>query len=84
MLRQLVRRAEVALMSALAPEVVSKLGMHPVASLEKGLEWLLGRFAGDFTYAVVPYANVMCATIDGVTGDPLTAGAAPASTQLSR
>ena len=84
MLRQLVRRADVALVSMLPPEVVSKLGLHPMASLEKGLEWVLDRFAGDFTYAVVPYANVMCAAIDGVAREPVTTGAAPASTQLSR
>jgi nickel-dependent lactate racemase len=81
MLRELVRRADVALLSTLPPEVVRKLGLHPVASLDEGLQWLLERFAGDFTYAVVPHANVMCATIDGVAGEAATAGVAFASTQ---
>jgi nickel-dependent lactate racemase len=65
MLRQLVRRAEVALLSTLPPDVVSKLGLQPVASIDEGLQWLLDRFPSEFTYAVVPHANVMCATLDG-------------------
>jgi nickel-dependent lactate racemase len=77
MLRQLLRRVEVALLSTLAPDVVTRLGLHPVASLEEGLRWILDRCPPDFTYAVVPHANVMCATLDGVT-DGLT-GAALAS-----
>jgi lactate racemase len=81
MLRELVRRVEVALLSALPSEVVTRLGLQPVASLEDGLGWLLERFAGDFTYAVVPHANVMCATIDGVAQEPAAAGLAFASTQ---
>ncbi len=77
MLRQLVRRVEVALLSTLPPDVVTKLGLHPVASLDEGIRWILDRCPADFTYAVVPHANVMCATLDGVT-DGLT-GAALAS-----
>ena len=61
MLRQLIRKADVALCSTLPPEVVAKLGLHPVSSLEEGMRWVLGKFEGEFTYAVVPYANVMCA-----------------------
>ena len=61
MLRQLIRKADVSLCSALPREVVAKLGLHPVSSLQEGLRWLLEKFEGDFTYAVVPYANVMCA-----------------------
>ena len=83
MLRDLVRRASVALLSTLPPAAVSKLGLHPVGSLDEGLQWLLDRFSGDFTYAVVPYANVMCATIDGAADEPASAGVEYASTQPS-
>jgi nickel-dependent lactate racemase/DNA-binding NarL/FixJ family response regulator len=61
MLRQLIRKADVALCSTLPREVVAKLGLHPVSSLEEGVRWVLEKFAGAFTYAVVPYANAMCA-----------------------
>jgi len=61
MLRQLIRKADVALCSTLPREVVAKLGLHPVSSLEEGMRWVLEKFEGDFTYAVVPHANVMCA-----------------------
>jgi nickel-dependent lactate racemase len=81
MLRALVRKAQVALVSTLPPEVVGKLGLHPVASLEEGLQWLLQRFDGDFTYAVVPHANVMCATVGGVAVEPAASGVAFTSTQ---
>lgn len=81
MLRQLVRRTEVALLSTLPHEVVSKLGLHPVASLDEGLAWLLDRLPDDFTYAVVPHANVMCATIDGAAEAAAPARGALASTQ---
>ena len=83
MLRELVRKAEVALLSTLPPDVVGKLGLHPVASLNEGLQWLQDRFATDFTYAVVPHANVMCATLDGVAEEPAGAGIAFASTHRS-
>ncbi|MGH7579473.1 MAG: hypothetical protein ACREM9_04825, partial [Gemmatimonadales bacterium] len=79
MLRELVRRVDVALWSTLPNDVVTKLGLHPVASLEEGVRWLLDRFPSDFTYAVVPHANVMCATVDGVADGLTGAGAVPAS-----
>jgi lactate racemase len=58
MLRALSRHADVALLSALPAETVRALGFHPVASPDEGARWLRDRFRGDFTYAVVPYANV--------------------------
>lgn len=71
MLRHLTRRVDLALCSTLPADVVTKLGVHPVASLEEGLRWLAGKFAAGFSYAVVPHANVMCAAIEGVAaGDP--------------
>lgn len=77
MLRQLVRRAEVALLSTLPPDVVTRLGLHPVASLDEGLRWIQDRCPADFTYAVVPHANVMCATLaEAAVG---STGATPAS-----
>jgi len=75
MLRQLIRKVDVALWSALPSDVVAKLGLHPVASLEEGLRWILQRCPADFTYAVVPHANVMCAALEGVAAHGL-AGAA--------
>ena len=63
MLRRLTRRAEVALWSALPDDVVRTLGLHPLRSLTEGIEWIRGRVSGDFTYAVVPYANAVSATL---------------------
>lgn len=64
MLRHLTRRVDVALWSALPAEIVSKLGLHPVLSLEEGLRWIRQRHPAGFTYAVVPHANVMCAALE--------------------
>jgi len=64
MLRNLTRKAEVALYSTLTSDVVSQMGLHPVATLADGLRWILRRFPHDFSYVVVPYANVICAAID--------------------
>jgi len=64
MLRRLIRRADVALLSALPPEQVKRMGLHPVSSIEEGLQWIRHRFPHGFTYAVVPYANGMYATIE--------------------
>ena len=77
MLRQLVRRAEVALLSSLPPAAVARLGLQPVASLDEGLRWIQDRCPADFTYAVVPHANVMCATLEEAAVG--STGAAPAS-----
>ena len=63
MLRQLIRRVDVALWSALPPDTVSKLGVRPIASLEEGLTWVRQRHPRGFTYAVVPHANVLCAAL---------------------
>lgn len=63
MLRNLVRKADVALFSSLPADVVRKLGLHPVASLEEGIQWILQRNSRDFSYVVAPYANSLCATV---------------------
>jgi len=63
MLRRLTRRADVALQSALPDDAVHALGLHPLRSLTEGIEWIRDRVSGDFSYAVVPYANVMSATV---------------------
>jgi len=65
MMRRLIRKARVCLMSALPAESVSQIGLHPVSNIEDGVRWLQAQFSGDFSYAVVPYANVMCAAVDG-------------------
>jgi nickel-dependent lactate racemase len=64
MLRHLIRRVEVGLWSALPPDTVSRLGVHPVTSLEEGLAWIRRRHPHGFSYAVVPHANVMCAALE--------------------
>lgn len=64
MLRKLTRKADVALWSALGDDVVRGLGLEPVSSLQEGISWIRERFPGDFSYAVVPYANVMCAAVN--------------------
>lgn len=61
MLRALLRKVDIALVSALPAETVASLGIHPVASVEEGARWLEGRFPGSFTYAVAPEANTICA-----------------------
>ena len=63
MLRRLIRRADVALCSALPEDEVRALGLHPVGSLAEGVEWVRDRVDGDFSYAVVPHANVISATV---------------------
>jgi nickel-dependent lactate racemase len=67
MLRALLRKADVALVSSLPPEAVARLGIHPVASVEEGARWLQGRFSSSFTYAVAPEANTICAFLEGST-----------------
>src|SRR5262249_22683361 len=64
MLRQLTRRLRVGLYSKLPQGAVRQLSMQPLASLQEGLAWLRGQCPGNFTYAVVPCANIMCATVD--------------------
>jgi hypothetical protein len=65
MLRRLVREADVAFLSRLPADTVAGLGMHPLASVEDGIRWILGSFPGEFTYAVIPHANIMCADVGG-------------------
>ncbi len=43
---------------------VRALGVHPLGSLAEGMEWIGERVSGDFSYAVVPYANAVSATVD--------------------
>ena len=64
MLRRLTRRAKVALWSDLPDDAVRTLGLHPVGSLTEGTEWVRDRVTGDFSYAVVPHANAVAATVD--------------------
>jgi nickel-dependent lactate racemase len=64
MLRRLTRRFEVALWSDLPDDAVRTLGLHPVGSLAEGTEWIRDRVTGDFSYAVVPHANAVAATVD--------------------
>lgn len=60
MLRNLIRKAEVALLSKLPDETVRKLGLYPVRTAEEGIQWILRKFQANFSYAVVPHANAMC------------------------
>jgi lactate racemase len=64
MLRRLTRRADVALWSGLPEDAVRALGLRPLRSLAEGIEWIRERVSGDFSYAVVPYANAVSATVD--------------------
>jgi nickel-dependent lactate racemase len=72
MLRSLISRVDVALWSSLPAEAVSRLGLHPVRSLDEGLAWVRQRQRGEFRYAVVPHANVMCAALAGVAAGSLS------------
>ncbi len=67
MLRRLVGNADVAMLSALPGDTVAGLGLSPIASIEEGIDWILQRFSGEFSYAVVPHANVMCAALSDKT-----------------
>ncbi len=62
MLRRLLRRARVALWSALPRDAVQALGLVPVRSLEEGLSWLRGEARGG-RWGLVPFANVTYATL---------------------
>jgi lactate racemase len=63
MLRRLTRRVKVALWSDLPDDDVRTLGLHPLHSLTEGTEWIRDRVTGEFSYAVVPYANAVAATV---------------------
>ena len=52
-----------ALWSTLPEDDVRALGVHPLGSLAEGIEWIRERVSGDFSYAVVPYANAVSATV---------------------
>ncbi len=63
LLRRVLRRVSVALLSDLPAEDVARLGVHPVASFDVGVEWLAARASrtpGGARGAVVPFANVTC------------------------
>lgn len=62
LLRRLLKNCDVALFSNLSAEIVQKMGMHPVASIDEGLRWISERVASDSTCAIVPRANVISAT----------------------
>jgi nickel-dependent lactate racemase len=64
MLRQLLRRVNVAMVSALPHTSVASLGIHPVASIEEGVCWLQDCLPSGFEYAVAREANVICAALD--------------------
>lgn len=59
MLRELIRRVDVALYSALPSTAVRSLGLHPVASLAEGVRWLAERAPVAMACAVVPHASSM-------------------------
>jgi nickel-dependent lactate racemase len=65
MLRRLLRRARVALWSALPEDAVRSLGIVPVDSLSEGLDWLRREAGPDAQTAVLPFANVTHATLGG-------------------
>jgi nickel-dependent lactate racemase len=65
MLRRLTRDVDVALWSSLPADTVRALGLHPVRSLDAGLDWIRRRFGPGFTYAVAPFANVVCGAVEG-------------------
>jgi lactate racemase len=62
MLRALSSTVNVALLSKLPPDVVTRLGLHPVASMEEGIGWIRAGCGHNIRYAVAPFANVICAT----------------------
>jgi len=64
MLRQLIRRAQVALCSDLPAETVRTLGLHAVNSMVEGVDWLRQRLPRGGRCAVVPHANVIACTLD--------------------
>jgi nickel-dependent lactate racemase len=61
MLRQFAENAEVALLSDLPPDIVRKLRLHPVESMDEGIQWISRRISPGARVAVVPHANAMCA-----------------------
>jgi len=63
MLRELIRRVDVALYSALPSATVRGLGLHPVASIADGVRWLAERHPAPMTCAIVPHASSMHASL---------------------
>jgi len=59
MLRELIRRVDVALYSELPSAAVQSLGMHPVGSVAEGAQWLAEHCPKAMTCAVVPHASSM-------------------------
>jgi lactate racemase len=65
MLRDLIRRVDAALYSALPSAAVRSLGLHPVASVADGVRWLAERRPAAMTCAIVPHASSMHASLTG-------------------
>jgi nickel-dependent lactate racemase len=65
LLRRLLKKCDVALFSNLSAEIVKRMGMHPVASIDEGVRWISERVSNDSKCAIVPRANVLCATVKG-------------------
>mgnify|MGYP000868650368 CR=1 FL=1 len=63
-LRELTQKVEVALFSKMESKIVQSLGMCPIATLQEGIDWILDRFKQNFTYAIVPSANLLCARLE--------------------
>ncbi|MCI0415998.1 nickel-dependent lactate racemase [bacterium] len=63
LLRRLLKKCNVALFSNLPAEIVQKMGMLPVSSVDEGLRWITEKVSSDSICAVVPRANILCATL---------------------
>jgi nickel-dependent lactate racemase len=64
LLRRLLKKCDVALLSNLPAEIVKKMGLHALASIDEGLRWISERVSRDSTCAIVPRANLMCASVE--------------------
>jgi lactate racemase len=67
LLRRLLKKCEVAMFSNLSVDIVKKMGMHPVASIDEGVRWMSEKVSNGSTWAIVPHANVLCATVKTAT-----------------
>jgi len=58
MLRRLARASEIGVVTAIPADLVRRLGLHPLESLEAGLSWLGERVRSGAHIAFVPFGNV--------------------------
>jgi lactate racemase len=63
LLRRLLKKCDVALLSSLPSETVRKMSIRPLTSIEEGMRWISQRVPKGSSCAIVPRANLIYATV---------------------